>query len=177
MLRKVIVVPHNPQWSREYLEEATKLAILFVEELLGIYHIGSTAIPMIQAKPIIDILLEVRDLARIELYYPQMAESGYEALGEFGLPGRRFFTRGGNLHRTHNIHIFQTGDPEIERCLNFRDYLIAHPAEAMIYSEMKRTLAQQFPADITSYVHGKDAFIKEVIRKAQAWRENGQVEK
>jgi GrpB-like predicted nucleotidyltransferase (UPF0157 family) len=101
-----------------------------------------------------------------------MMRLGYQPKGEFGIPGRRFFIKGNDSARTHHVHVFQTGDPEVERHLGFRDYMIAHPQEAQAYHRLKEELAQKFPEDIESYIEGKDGFIKEMNRKAKAWRES-----
>jgi GrpB-like predicted nucleotidyltransferase (UPF0157 family) len=90
------------------------------------------------------------------------------AKGEFGIPGRRFFYKGSD-RRSHHLHIFQEGSPEIDRHLRFRDFMISHPKEAAEYAQLKRGLASRFRSDIDSYCHGKDAFIKEIDAKAEAW--------
>ena len=81
-----------------------------------------------------------------------------------------YFVKGGDLHRTHHVHTYAVGNPEVARYLDFRNYLIAHPEEAQEYARIKQQLARQFPHDIDSYMAGKDVFIKEIIQKAQKWR-------
>ncbi len=98
-----------------------------------------------------------------------MIERGYRPQGEFGIPGRRFFVKGSDAQRTHHVHAFQAGDTEIERHLNLREYMIAHPEEAQVYSRLKQELALEFPEDIEGYMEGKDGFIKEVDKRAGAW--------
>jgi GrpB-like predicted nucleotidyltransferase (UPF0157 family) len=102
-----------------------------------------------------------------------MAALGYRAWGEFGLPGRRFFTKDESGTRTHNVHVYGAGNPEIERHLAFRDYMISHPEQARAYGLLKRELARRFPTDFESYMDGKDAFVKERERRALAWRKAG----
>jgi len=171
MARKIKVVPHDPNWSKLFKAEANKLAAVLGQEAIAIHHIGSTAMPNISAKPIVDILVEVHDIKKIDEFNEGMMKLDYQPKGEFGIPGRRFFIKGGDATRTHHVHMFQTGDTEVERYLNFRDYMIAHPEEAQAYSRLKEKLAQRFPEDIEGYMAGKDGFIKETDRKAQAWRE------
>ena len=100
-----------------------------------------------------------------------MEALGYEAMGEFGLVGRRYFRK---EHppgiRTHHVHTYQVGSPEIERHLAFRDYLLAHPEDAQKYGELKLKLAQKYPEDIEGYINGKDEFVKEIEKKAIQWR-------
>ena len=169
MTRQVEVVPHNPDWSEQFEQEVDELTVVFGQEIVAAHHIGSTAIPGIVAKPIIDILLEVRDIGRIDAFNEEMRARGYLAKGAFGIPGRRFFIKGTEECRTHHIHVFQTGNPKFERHLAFRDYLGAHRDEAQAYSRLKQELAQRFPHDIEGYMAGKDAFIKEIERRTEAW--------
>lgn len=174
MCRKVEVVPHNPDWPRQFQEEAQRIAAVLGNEIVIIHHFGSTSIPGIPAKPVIDILVEVRDIGRIDGYNEAMVQMGYEPKGEFGITGRRFFRKEIEGRRTHHVHIYQVGNPEIERHLNFRDYMRVHPTEAAAYGRLKEQLARQFPEDMESYVAGKTDFVCAVERKAKIWRD-GQV--
>jgi GrpB-like predicted nucleotidyltransferase (UPF0157 family) len=142
----------------------------FGKNLLEIHHIGSTAIPGIYAKPIIDMLPVVADIAAVDECISQMKSLGYEALGEFGIPQRRYFRRNNAAGvRTHQIHAFQIGSPAITRHLAFRDFLRAHPEIALQYSDLKRRLADSHPNDIEAYMDGKDAFVKEIEARALSW--------
>lgn len=170
MIRQVKVVPYDPDWPRSFRAEANELEAIFGQEVVAIHHIGSTAIPNVSAKPIIDILMEVKQIDKIDEFNETMRQSGHLSKGEAGIPGRRFFIKGDELYRTHHIHAFQTGHPDVERHLNFRDYMIAHPQEAQAYGHLKQELARQFPADIEGYMAGKDGLIKEIDRKAKAWK-------
>jgi len=172
--RDVEVVPHNPRWSELFGAEVQALTAVFGDEIVATHHIGSTAIPGILAKPIIDVLVIVRDIGRIDAFDREMIARGYLPKGEFGIAGRRFFIKGSEVHRTHHIHVFETGSPEPERHLAFRDYLRVHGKEAKAYGQLKHELARRFPHDIDAYVAGKDGFIKEIERKAQVWRKHGE---
>ena len=167
-MRKVEVIPYKEEWSALFLEESEKIKEVYGDEIVSIYHIGSTAIPNIYAKPVIDILVEVMDIDRIDLYNKRMEQLNYEARGENGIPNRRFFMKGGN-NRTHHVHIFEKGDDEIKRHLVFRDYMIAHPEEALQYSQLKQQLAKQFPDNMEDYIEGKDDYIKSIDQKAAEW--------
>lgn len=117
----------------------------------------------------IDILLEVDDIVRLDSKRSAMEQPGYEAMGEFGIPGRRYFRKDdASGIRTHHVHAFQSGSPEIERHLVFRDYMIAHPEAAQAYSLLKQRLAQEYPGDKEAYMDGKDPFIKEHLAQAIA---------
>mgnify|MGYP002777060727 CR=1 FL=1 len=165
-MRKVEVVSHDPQWRSQFEVEATAIAAALSTNAVTVHHIGSTAIPGIYAKPIIDLLVEVHTIKQIDEQTTAMQALGYEALGEFGIPGRRYFRKHNALgDRTHHVHVFQSGSPEIKRHLAFRDYLRTHPAEAQAYSQLKQALAQQHPHDIEAYMDGKDGFIRRSIKQ------------
>lgn len=170
---RVTVVPYDSRWPTAFDAEAARLVDAVGEIFVAIHHIGSTAIPGLHAKPIIDILLEVDELSRLDARRPAFEELGYEALGEFGIPGRRYFRRNDDAGtRTHQIHAFAVGTPNVERHLAFRDYMIAHPAEAAVYGALKQELARDRPT-IEEYVAGKDAYVKEQEARAIAWWRDG----
>jgi len=166
--RIIEVVPHNPKWNEEYLKETEKICNILHSEIVDIHHMGSTAIPKTYAKPIIDILVEVKDIDNIDKYNKEVEKLGYIEKGEYGIGGRRFFLKG-LYNRTHHIHIFQTGSPEIKRHLEFRDYMIAHPEDAKRYGKFKKELAKSFRYDIEGYCDGKNSFIKDMEKKAEEW--------
>jgi len=170
MTRHIEVVPHDPQWPELLEREVEELSAVFGREIVAAHHIGSTAIPGILAKPIIDVMLEVRDIDRIDSFNREMRARGYVPKGTFGIAGRRFFIKGSEIHRSHHIHVFEEGHPEVARHLAFRDYLRTHPGEAQTYSRLKDDLARRFPHDIDGYTSGKDRFIKEIDRRAEAWK-------
>src|SRR5918998_1296554 len=170
-MSKVEVVPHDPRWRDAFEAEAKQVAAALGENVVAIHHIGSTAIPDIYAKPVVDLLVEVRDIAEVDGRSSAMESLGYEVMGEYGIPGRRYFrkeTREGV--RTHHVHAFEAGSAEVERHLAFRDYMIAHAGEARRYSELKRKLAEEHPQSFDGYMDGKDGFIKEIDRRAARWR-------
>ena len=170
MVRRIEVVPHNPNWKKKFNGEARVIKSIFNEEIIAVHHIGSTAIPEISAKPIIDILVEVHNIDKIDGYNTKMIEKGYIPKGEYGILGRRFFIKGSEEFRTFHVHIFEEENPEIRRLLNFRNYMIAHPKEAQKYSQLKESLAQEYPENVKSYIDGKDAFIKKIDEKAKDWK-------
>jgi len=157
----VRVVPYDSHWPASYAAEAERICKAVGEVAVRIHHIGSTSVPGLSAKPIIDILLEVSDLAALDACSPTIEALGYEAMGELGIPGRRYFRRDNDFgERTHQIHAFAVSSEEIHRHLAFRDYLIAHPEIARAYGELKQELALRFPTDIDGYMDGKDSFVK-----------------
>ncbi|MFW9932548.1 MAG: GrpB family protein [Candidatus Thorarchaeota archaeon] len=169
--RGVKVVPYNSEWPIMFEQEKKVLQAILSDLLVEIHHIGSTAIPGISAKPVIDILPVVKEIVKVDEMTKEFERYGYEGRGEFGLPGRRYFTKG-KSERTHHIHIYERGNPEVIRHLAFRDYMIAHPLEAKAYSELKEKLAKEFANDRDSYIDGKEEFVKERERRALLWRDS-----
>ena len=168
-LGEVIIVAYDPVWVERFREESNCIASVFGGELLSIYHIGSTSIPGMSAKPVVDIMPVVRDISKVETFNAGMIQLGYTPMGEYGITGRRHFVKGADV-RTHHVHSYQPDNPEVKRHLDFRDYLIAHEDEARQYVQLKVRLAKQHRYDIESYTQGKAAFIKGALAKAQAWR-------
>jgi GrpB-like predicted nucleotidyltransferase (UPF0157 family) len=165
------VVPYEDRWRSDFDAEAHRIATALGDGVVRLHHIGSTAIPGIGAKPVIDMLLEVADLSELDRRAARLAPLGYEAKGEYGIPGRRYFRRDDAAGtRTHHLHAFVAGSAAVDRHLAFRDYLIAHPLIARAYGELKQRLAQQFPDDMNAYMDGKDAFIKHHEAEALRWR-------
>ena len=171
-MRKVLVCPFNEKWSLQFAEEVKKLKLIFGNEIVNIHHIGSTSVPGLKAKPIIDIMPVVRDIELVEKYNQAMQDIGYEAKGENGIPERRYFQKGGD-YRSHHVHIYQVGSDEIKRHLAFRDYLIDNLIEKKKYGELKEKLAKQYHNDMESYINGKEKLVKEIEVKAlNQYKEN-----
>lgn len=165
----VTVVPYDSRWPEAYAQEAEAIRQVLGDALVAIHHIGSTSVPGLSAKPIIDILPVVTDLAQADAQQGAFEALGYEYLGEFGIPGRRYLRKGGD-HRTHQIHIFQQDNRhDIQRHLAVRDYLRTHPQDCQDYGALKVALAAQYPLDIEGYCDGKDAFVKALEQRALAW--------
>ncbi len=169
MAQHIQVVPYDPAWPAQFEREAALLTHIFGGELVAVYHIGSTSVPGLAAKPIIDILPVASHIEQVESHYAELENIGYECLGEFGIPGRRYCRKGG-VERTHQLHFFdQTNTRDIVRHLAVRDYLRTHPADAAQYAALKIRLAQQFPYDIEAYCDGKADFVQALERRAVTW--------
>ena len=124
---------------------------ILTDNCIAIYHIGSTSVPGLAAKPIIDIMVAVRSLETVDRTAEAFSKTGYEYLGEFGIAGRRYLRKGGD-ERTHQIHIFQMDDwNNIGRHLAFRNYMRIHEKERTEYAKLKIELARKFPYDIDGY--------------------------
>jgi len=109
MPRKIFILPYDPLWVESFNVEAKNLRSIFGAEIVEIHHIGSTSIPGMAAKPIVDVLPVVRDIHVIDRFNPIMREKGYLPRGEYGLPGRRYFNKGRINQRSHHIHLYQSG--------------------------------------------------------------------
>ena len=166
MPQHITVLNYDPEWPLKYERERKAIAEILDGNGISIYHIGSTSVPGLAAKPIIDMMAVVRSLEKVDDARGKFSELGYEYLGEFGIAGRRYFRKGGD-ERTHQIHIFQADDwNNIERHLAFRDYMRTNKKERAEYAKIKTALAQRFPYDIDGYCDGKDAFVREMEKRA-----------
>lgn len=162
MNNPIQVLPYNPEWPAIFAAEAKLLQQALGNNCLHIHHIGSTSVPNLAAKPIIDILPIVKDIQTVDKATSSMQALGYEAKGEFGIAFRRYFQKGDP--RTHNVHIYQEDDPEIDRYLKFRDWMRSHPSDAAQYAQLKLELAAT-SRDILQYCNGKDAFVASIDAK------------
>lgn len=168
MPQHIVVVDYDPLWPLLFRKEADAISRILGDNLVLIHHIGSTSVPFLAAKPIIDIMPVVKDLSGVDAVSGEFVKLGYEYLGELGINGRRYLRKGGQ-ERTHQIHIFQMeDDTNILRHLAFRDYLRSHRDVAMEYAALKKDLAARFPYDIDGYCDGKDAFVKKIENLALA---------
>jgi len=170
MVRKIEIVPYDPVWLKIFEIEVKNIREVLGSHLVVIHHIGSTAIFSMLAKPTIDMLLVVMNLAKLDGLNNRMQELGYEPKGENGIPGRRYYRKlEGEVHRFH-LHAFEVGHPEIKRHLNFRDFLREHADEARAYQDLKLRLSAEFPFDSKKYTSGKTAFIRMIDKRAGNWR-------
>ncbi len=173
MLRVIEVVPYDPAWPARFEAEAAAIRAALGDTLIGIEHIGSTSVPGLAAKPIIDMIPLVRDVSELDRKIGAMAAIGYTPRGEFGLPGRRYFRKGSAYARVVHAHAYQIDNPEAERHLAFRDFLRTHPEAVAAYAALKRELAQRHPDDIVAYMDGKDGLIKQLEAEALVWYRSG----
>ena len=165
-MRAVVTAP-DPAWPDQFRQEAERVSPL-LPGLVYLHHIGSTAVAGLWAKPVIDMMPVVQDIEAVDEAAPALAALGYEAMGEFGLPGRRYFRKGGD-ERSHHLHAYALGHPDIARHLAFRDFLRTHADVRDRYGALKRRLAAEVGGDIERYMEGKDGFIKATEQLALAW--------
>ena len=168
--------PHSPEWATLAAREVGRLtAALGEQRLAAAHHIGSTAIPGIRAKPIVDLLAEVASLAALDAAADLVRGLGYDWRGEFGLPGRRFCTLddAATGRRLVHLHCYAVGAPDVEPHLAFRDYLRAQPGLARAYEAQKLRCRALWPEDRRAYTAAKSAWIDAVVREALALRRPG----
>ena len=177
-LRIIEVVDYNPNWLNEFEKEKALILSQFSGEGVQVYsqpfnifHIGSTSVVGLSAKPIIDILLEVESLESLDLDSDKFAAIGYQVKGEYGIKGRRYFQRG-ETERTHHIHAFLKGSDHAIRHLAFRDYLTAFPEIAKDYASIKKEGATRYSHSIDQYCEHKNDFVVKHEAEALAWFKN-----
>ncbi len=165
----VIVVPYDEAWPSLFEEERALIEGAIGPWVEEIEHVGSTAVPGLAAKPVIDIMVGVKSLDDSPVLIEHLAGVGYEYVPEFErvLPFRRYFRKGRGGRRTHQIHLVERSNTEWwERHLMFRNYLRTHPETAREYGRLKDHLAERFRSDREAYTDAKTDFISEVVRRA-----------
>jgi len=166
---QVELVPYTPQWDRLFREEAARLKSVLGSYVVDIQHIGSTAIPGIMAKPILDIAVALKHISDVEKCIAPLEALGYEYKGEQAeIKGWHFFTKGKGDVKTHHLHMVEhSSDFWVTRLL-FRDYLRERRDLAEAYVRLKQDLAQQFHDARKAYTDGKADFIQLVVDSAQS---------
>ena len=169
--RHLKVVPYDAIWPLLFQAEAARLAVIFGDHLAAIHHMGSTSVPGIWAKPVIDIMAIVHEIAPVDDLNDTLRALGYLPKGEYGIAGRRYFSLNDGPRRVVNLHVYAADNPEIHRHLAFVDYLRAHPDVAADYGALKRDLAQRYGDQIDIYTNGKTDFIAAVLATARQTNE------
>jgi GrpB-like predicted nucleotidyltransferase (UPF0157 family) len=162
---KVIIVPFNKEWEAMYQKESQRIQKKLDDPSIIIEHIGSTAIPYILSKPIIDIMIGIQDFKHPESAINKLIELGYTYFGEANVPGRLYFRI--RSEKNFNIAMCQyNGEIWINNVL-FRDYLRLHPIEAKLYSKIKETAIDSGIDTLLKYSETKQNFINKIISKAK----------
>lgn len=161
----VRLVPYNPEWVQIFESERAALLTEVSAYILDIQHVGSTSIPGMRAKPIVDIAIAVADFEEARVCIPPIEALGYEYKGEFGIPHRHYFVKGDP--RLFHIHMSEINDQPWQNLLLFRDYICQHPSVAKEYAELKTQLALKYPQDRSAYLDGKADFIERILQLAR----------
>ena len=172
----VELAPPDPEWAERAASEASRLKAALGGVLVAVHHVGSTAIPSILAKPIIDLIPEVTDLGGLDAGREAVEALGYSWWGEYGIPGRRYcvLSDAKTGKRLVQLHCFASGSPHIVRHLAFRDHLTRHPEIARAYEAVKRRARDLHPDDLHAYTEEKAAWIRATEAAALGAWENRQ---
>jgi GrpB-like predicted nucleotidyltransferase (UPF0157 family) len=167
----IVIVDYDPSWPAHYELEKSLILGAVGPHVAAIEHIGSTSIPGLAAKPIIDILVGLNDLADAGWCIEPMERIGYEYVPEYEdqLPDRRYFRRppGKDVVRKYHVHMVEVGGAFWERHVLFRNYLREHPETAAEYAALKRRLAAEYGNDMDGYTDAKTDFIRAVEQRAR----------
>lgn len=167
-ITSVRVVPWDPRWPEQFEAEREELLPLFGDAAAAIHHVGSTSVPGLAAKPVLDVLVETPRLRLVDAITPSLEARGYEARGEYGIPGRRYFSRAPGVGLKVHLHVFVVGHPYAASHLLFRDFLRSHPSDAAQYGELKTRLASEHSDDPASYQRAKAHLLEALLEKARA---------
>ena len=162
----VVIVDYNPDWPAMYEQEKERIVVVIGNHIKDIQHIGSTSIAELAAKPVIDIMIGISDLALVEQCVEPLQKLGYIYMGEHGIPHRHFFYRDVAGKRAYHIHMMETNHDQWYKMLVFRDYLRLHPEDARAYGELKKELARQYGSDSEGYIDAKASFVEAILVKA-----------
>jgi GrpB-like predicted nucleotidyltransferase (UPF0157 family) len=162
----IYIAPYDPQWPAEYAAEEARIVGACRGLPIRLEHVGSTAVPGLDAKPIIDILAGCPPRANRAHYVAALRQLGYEHKGAFGIPGRNYFRRGSP--RSHQVHMVSWSSGFWRDQLAFRDALRADPGIRQEYATLKRDLARLNADDVERYASAKGPFIRSVVRRALA---------
>lgn len=164
---KVRLMPHQTAWDEEFLRVKEEVNACWGENVLDIQHVGSTAIPMICAKPILDVAVRLRSVWLLDVQ--ALTDRGYEYRGARAENENYhlFVLRGEGQISLRHIHCYDQAEKEFEQLVGFRDYMNANPKEALAYQALKMQLAQQYAEDRSAYTKGKETFIHSIYEKME----------
>jgi GrpB-like predicted nucleotidyltransferase (UPF0157 family) len=163
---QVVVVDYDPAWPAAFERERAAVCCALTGHVVDLQHIGSTAIPGLRAKPVIDLLAAVERFDTIESYEQRLESLGYQHIVQPHEAVRIFFRKG--MPRTHHLHLVELDSWEHRRLILFRNYLLAHPDTAEAYEELKRDLARRYADNRPMYTESKTEFIERIIAQADA---------
>jgi GrpB-like predicted nucleotidyltransferase (UPF0157 family) len=159
--REIVIVDYDPSWPERFERQRERLAGALGPLALAIEHVGSTAVPGLVAKPIVDLLITITDPEEESLIEP-IEVAGYEL--RVREPAHRMFR---TPERDVHVHLWAAHDPEVDRLLRFRDRLRASPRDRAAYTELKRELARQSWPDMNAYAEAKGPLIESILARAE----------
>lgn len=159
---QVTLMSYQKVWAKDFIQAKKTITKIWPKDILAIQHVGSTAIPTIDAKPILDIAIVIQSFKQMDIQ--AMAQAGYDYRGAQNEEKSHFLfvLRGANGQSLQHIHCYEPNNQDYQNLISFRDYLITHPATAKAYNHLKRRLAKQYAADRKAYTLAKADFIKQV---------------
>jgi GrpB-like predicted nucleotidyltransferase (UPF0157 family) len=160
------VVSYDPRWPSEFESQASKIRAIFGSDIVGVEHVGSTAVPGMNGKPVTDILVLVDDVSVADKHRAEMESAGYDYAGDFVMPGAILFRKMNGETLLSNVHVFQREHPHVREMLQLRDYLRDNPGEVKAYSELKKDLYAKYKEDYAQYRKHKDEYMEELKRRA-----------
>ena len=164
--KRVVVASYDAAWEERFREIREELEAALGDIALRIEHVGSTAVPGLPAKPILDIDVVIRDYGVFDAAVSALKEIGYEHRGDLGITGREAFRYDGKEHlMKHHLYVCPEDSPELRRHLAFRDYLRTHPEAAKEYGRVKMEGAALYPDDVEKYIAHKAPFIEKVYAR------------
>ena len=165
MTAPIAVENYDPLWPEKFETLRSRIAQLLNGLATAIEHVGSTAVPGLAAKPIIDIDILLGSATHLPLVRTRLGSLGYEHRGDLGIAGREAFrTPPGQI--AHHLYVCPPGSREYRRHIAFRDYLRSHPEDASAYAALKRNLAHKFATDREAYNQAKAEFVREILHRA-----------
>ncbi|AXG98987.1 GrpB family protein [Deinococcus wulumuqiensis] len=166
-IRVIEVVPYDPAWPAQFEAIAASIRAKLGPLALSVEHVGSTSVPGLAAKPIIDLDVVISSRLRLPEVISKLAELSYVHEGNLGIPGREAFMWPAGSQR-HHLYVCSVNTPNLHYHLLFRDYLRQHPEKALEYGQLKEKLARGFPHDIDGYMLGKQDLISRIMQEAEA---------
>lgn len=164
------IKPYNPEWPNMFLNIKRDIEKIFKDKALLVEHVGSTAMPGMSSKGVIDVCVVVEKMEAFLEEKNKMIKLGYKCEDGYIKPNTVFiYKEKEDLEKIINIHVLEKGDSEIDKFILERDYFLAHPERIRMYNELKLKLSKEFPEDYPSYRAGKAPFLKETLELAKAW--------
>jgi len=166
MTKRVEVLPYDSAWPLRFEEVREHLLSILSGQDVRVEHVGSTSVPDLAAKPILDIDIVLLDGANFAGVKALLEANGYLHLGDLGIFGREAFRNQGEPQlMRHNLYVLQADADELKRHLTFRDWLLGHPQDREAYAQAKMAAARQFPHDISAYIDAKSDVILDIYER------------
>jgi GrpB-like predicted nucleotidyltransferase (UPF0157 family) len=166
--RTYSIKPYSKNWPRRFRAQEKLLKKILGKNIVEIHHVGSTAIPGMDAKPVVDVLIVAKNLKAIDKTEGKFKALGYGLLANYVTPNSRLLYKFRGKEKLYNIHLLPQSNPESKRLLHVKNYLIANPRVARQYAQLKKKLYKK-TKDYASYRKGKDRFCRALSDTASRW--------